>query len=135
MELLDLPLTDARVGQSFVPADRAAVTAWDSTASAMYIGIPADAELTEPVVVGLRGTGGLRGNGHTVLEAGRHSRATVVLEPHRLRASTPATSRSVVGDGAELTVVSVQEWDDDVDPPGPARRAGRPRRPPASTSP
>ncbi len=33
VELLDLPLTDERVGQSFVPADRAAVTAWNSTAS------------------------------------------------------------------------------------------------------
>jgi Fe-S cluster assembly protein SufD len=112
VELLDLPLTDARVGQSFVPADRAAVTAWDSTTSAMYVGIPQDAELTEPVVVGLRGTGGLRGNGHTVLEAGRHSRATVVLS-HTGSVQHAGNVEIRVGDGAELTVVSIQEWADD----------------------
>ena len=112
VELLDLPLTDARVGQSFVPADRAAATAWNSTASAMYIGIPKEAELTEPVVVGLRGTDGRRGNGHTVLEAGRHSRATVVLS-HTGSAQHAGNVEIRVGDGAELTVVSVQEWDDD----------------------
>jgi Fe-S cluster assembly protein SufD len=78
----------------------------------MYIGIPKDAELAEPVVVGLRGTDGLRGNGHTVLEAGRHSRATVVLS-HTGSAQHAGNVEIRVGDGAELTVVSIQEWADD----------------------
>jgi len=112
VELLDLPLSDERVGQSFVPADRAAVTACTTTASAMYIGIPKEAELAEPVVVRLRGTEGRRGSGHTVVEAGRHSRATVVLS-HTGSAQHAGNVEIRVGDGAELTVVSVQEWDDD----------------------
>ena len=110
--LLDLPLDDERVGKAFVPADRAAASGWAGTASALYVGIPKEAELTEPVVVRLTGVGGRRGNGHTVIDAGRHSRATVVLS-HTGSAHHLGNVEIRVGDGAELTFVTLQEWDDD----------------------
>jgi Fe-S cluster assembly protein SufD len=112
VEALDLPLDDPRVGSAFVPADRAAAAAWAGTASALYVGIPKEAELTEPVVVRLTGTGTGRGNGHTVIDAGRHSRATVVLS-HSGSARHLGNVEIRVGDGADLTFVTVQEWDDD----------------------
>jgi len=112
VELLDLPMDDARVGSAYRPADRAAVTAWAGTERALYVGIPAEAELEAPVFVRLTGTGAGRGNGHTVIEAGRHSRGTVVLQ-HSGSAQHTAGIEVRVGDGADLTVVSVQEWEDD----------------------
>jgi Fe-S cluster assembly protein SufD len=112
VELLDLPMDDKRVGTAFVPADRAAVAGWAGTESAMYIGIPAETELTEPVVVRLTGVQGRRGNGHTVVEAGAFSKGTVVLA-HSGSALHAGNVEIRVGDGADLTFVTVQEWDDD----------------------
>ncbi|SES39237.1 Iron-regulated ABC transporter permease protein SufD [Pedococcus cremeus] len=112
VELLSLPMDDERVGSAYRPADRAAVTAWAGTERALYVGIAKEAELDAPVLVRLTGTGAGRGNGHTVIEAGRHSRATVVLQ-HSGSAQHNAGVEVRVGDGADLTVVSVQEWDDD----------------------
>jgi len=112
VELLSLPMDDERVGTAYRPADRAAVTAWAGTERALYVGVAKEAELDAPVFVRLTGTGAGRGNGHTVIEAGRHSRATVVLQ-HFGSAQHNAGVEIRVGDGADLTVVSVQEWDDD----------------------
>ena len=109
VELLSLPMDDERVGTAYRPADRAAVTAWAGTERALYVGVAKEAELDAPVFVRLTGTGAGRGNGHTVIEAGRHSRATVVLQ-HFGSAQHNAGVEIRVGDGADLTVVSVQEW-------------------------
>ena len=105
-------MDDERVGSGYRPADRAAATAWAGTERAMFVGIPTEAELEKPVFVRLSGTGAGRGNGHTVIEAGRHSRGTVVLQ-HSGTAQHNAGVEIRVGDGADLTVVSLQEWDDD----------------------
>ena len=112
VEFLSLPMDDPRVGSAFRPADRAAVTAWAGTDRALYVGIPPEAELDSPVFVRLAGTGAGRANGHTVIEAGRHSRATVVLA-HTGSVQHSAGVEIRAGDGAELTVVSLQEWADD----------------------
>ncbi len=94
------------------PADRAAVLAFSRSGSARHIDIPVEADLAEPVRIDLRGTGGAPVFGHTVLTAGRHSRATVVVE-HAGSAVHSGLLSVVAGDGAELTIVSLQEWDDD----------------------
>jgi Fe-S cluster assembly protein SufD len=47
-----------------------------------------------------------------VIDAGRHSRATVVLD-HVGSAQHGGNVEIRVGDGADLTVVSLQRWDDD----------------------
>ncbi len=105
---------DKSVGTGFVPADRAAVLAWAGTEKALVVDIPVEAQLTEPVVVRLEGTGGAgsRSNSHTVVDAGRFSRAIVVLD-HRGSTQHGGNMEVRVGDGAELTVVTLQEWDDD----------------------
>ena len=95
-----------------VPADRAAVVAWAGEAQATRVSIPAEAELTEPVRITITATDLARLNGHLVVDAGHHSKATVVLT-HRGSAECGANVEIKVGDGADLTFVTVQEWDDD----------------------
>jgi Fe-S cluster assembly protein SufD len=106
-------MDDPAVGTAFVPGDRAAAVAWAGTERALVVEIPAEAELDAPVRVSLTGNGAhLRGNGHTVIDAGRFSRATVVLD-HTGSALHGGNVEIRVGDGADLTVVSLQQWDDD----------------------
>ena len=95
-----------------VPADRVAAAAWAGADHATQVSIPAEAELTEPVRVTVTARDLARVNGHLVIDAGRHSRATVVLT-HRGSAECGANVELKVGDGADLTFVTVQEWDDD----------------------
>ncbi|HEX8497184.1 MAG TPA: Fe-S cluster assembly protein SufD [Actinomycetales bacterium] len=99
-------------GTVLVPADRAAVVASAGTPEGLHVQIPADAELAEPVRVTLRGADGLRGNTHVVIEAGRHSRAIVVLD-HVGSGRHTGNVEIVTGDGSNLTVVSLQRWQDD----------------------
>jgi Fe-S cluster assembly protein SufD len=95
-----------------VPADRASAVAWAGEPQATQVSIPPEAELTEPVRITVSATDLARVNGHLVVDAGRHSRATVVLT-HRGSAECVANVELKVGDGADLTFVTVQEWDDD----------------------
>jgi Fe-S cluster assembly protein SufD len=95
-----------------VPADRAAAVAWAGEELATLVSIPAEAELAEPVRITVTARDLARVNGHLVIDAGRHSRATVVLT-HRGSAECGANVELKVGDGADLTFVTVQEWDDD----------------------
>ena len=100
-------------GTVLVPEDRGAAVASANTPEALYLSIPADAQYAEPVRVKVHGNGaGRRSNAHYVLEAGRHSKALVVLD-HTGSADHTGNLEVIVGDGAELTVVSLQRWDDD----------------------
>ena len=103
---------DPAVGATFVPGDRAAAVAWAGTDTALVVEIPAEADLDRPVHVTVRGSNGGRGNGHVVIDAGRFSRGTVVLD-HVGSAQHGGNVEIRVGDGADLTVVSLQQWDDD----------------------
>ena len=100
-------------GTVLVPEDRGAVVASKNTAEALHLQVAADAELSEPVRVNVHGNGqGRRSNAHYVLEVGRHSRSMVILD-HTGSADHTGNLEVLVGDGAELTVVSLQRWDDD----------------------
>ena len=91
------------------PQDRSAVVAWKHAEKALAVRIPADAELSEPVHVNVESLGG-RGFGHLVIEAGRHSRAIVILD-HTGAGELGTNVEISVGDGADLRVVSVQQGD------------------------
>ncbi len=99
-------------GSVLVPADRAAVVAHLGTRDALYVRIPADAEYAEPLREIVTGTPGRRQNAHYVIEAGAHSKAVYVLD-HRGGGVHTGNLEVIVGDGADLTVVSIQQWDDD----------------------
>src|SRR6478735_722118 len=74
-------------GTVLVPADRAAVVANANSPEATHIKVAAEAELTEPV--------------------------PVVVTDHEGSGDHTGNVEVVVGDGANLTVVSIQSWDDD----------------------
>ena len=111
VEQLRLAAGDAPRGEHFRPEDLPAALAWTHEAEAPLLRIPANVELDEPVVVRLTGTGGLA-HAHVVIEAQPNSRGTVVLR-HEGSANHAQNVEIIVRDGAELTVVSVQRWNDD----------------------
>ncbi|SDQ43944.1 Fe-S cluster assembly protein SufD [Quadrisphaera sp. DSM 44207] len=102
---------DPARGVAFVPGDRAAAVAYADAAGADVVRIAPEASLEAPVRVAVRSSGA-RGAGHLVVDAGPFSRATVVV--HHAGSGAVASGVEVrVGDGAQLTVVSVQQWDED----------------------
>jgi len=111
VEQLRLAAGDAPRGEHFRPEDLTAALAWTHETEAPLLRIPANVELDEPVVVRLTGTGGLA-HAHVVIEAQPNSRGTVVLR-HEGTANHVQNVEIIVRDGADLTVVSVQRWNDD----------------------
>jgi Fe-S cluster assembly protein SufD len=94
------------------PADRASAAAWVSSEKATLVSIPKEVELDEPVSITMTAKDSVRVNGHLIVDVGRFARAIVVLT-HKGSAQCAANVELRVGDGAELTFVTIQEWDDD----------------------
>jgi Fe-S cluster assembly protein SufD len=110
----ELAADDPRLGSSgFVPTDRIAARVWHASCRRLAVTISAEAELDRPVVVTVTGSGvGHATATHAVITAGRHSRATVVLR--FVGSATLADIVEIVAeDGAELSVVSIDDWADD----------------------
>jgi len=105
------PRTDDRVGKVFRPTERIAALAFAGAKQALVVGIPAEARLTEPVSIAIRAEGGAS-YGHLTINVGAYAEATVVVD-HIGSAVRAANVEISVGDGAKLTFVSLQNWDDD----------------------
>ena len=102
--------TDPRVGRAGKPVDRVAAQAFSSFEKAGLVSVPRDMVLTEPIRITVQGQGGTR-YGHQVIELGAFAEALVVIE-HTGDAVLAANVEYLIGDGAKLTVVSIQDWDD-----------------------
>jgi Fe-S cluster assembly protein SufD len=96
---------------TFIPADRVSAQAYASFSEAHVITVPAEADASRPTVVTVTGHGGT-GYGHLLVQAEPFSRSVVVLD-HRGSATYADNVELAVGDGATLTVVSLQDWADD----------------------
>ncbi|MEV6984858.1 Fe-S cluster assembly protein SufD [Sphaerisporangium sp. NPDC051017] len=104
---------DPRVGQAYVPADRVSVQAYTSFEKATVITVPKEAVTSEPTVVNLRGEGaGGATYGHLVVQVEPLAQAVLILD-HRGSAVYADNVEFVVGEGASLKVVSLQDWSDD----------------------
>ncbi|HET7398061.1 MAG TPA: Fe-S cluster assembly protein SufD [Intrasporangium sp.] len=106
-----IPEAAARELGILAPQDRPAALA-AGTGDATLVDVPVEAELTEPVRIRLTGQGSEAAQGHIVVRTGRHSRATVVVE-HQGSAQYSELLSVVSGEGSDLTLVTVQRWDDD----------------------
>jgi Fe-S cluster assembly protein SufD len=96
-----------------VPNTRWAARVMAEVPSSLLIDVPADTELAEPIVVDLDGTDvDVTEAGHVAMRFGAHSKAIVVLN-HTGSATIAAVVEIAVGDGADVTVVSIQDWADD----------------------
>ncbi|MEU2789132.1 Fe-S cluster assembly protein SufD [Streptomyces sp. NPDC007100] len=107
-ELVDR--ADPRVGKAGKPVDRVAAQAYSSFEKASVVSVPKDTVLTEPIRIAVHGEGGTA-FGHQVVELGAFAEAVVVID-HTGDATLAANVDYLIGDGAKLTVVSVQDWDD-----------------------
>ncbi|MFE0965611.1 Fe-S cluster assembly protein SufD [Streptomyces fungicidicus] len=101
---------DARLGRAGMPADRVAAQAYSAFERASVVTVPKETVLTEPIRIAVHGEGGTA-FGHQVIELGAFAEALVVID-HTGDAVLAANVEYVLGDGAKLTVVSVQDWDD-----------------------
>jgi Fe-S cluster assembly protein SufD len=102
--------SDRRIGAALVPADRVSAKAFASFEEATIVSVPADAEVGEPTVISVRGESAEGAAfGHTLIEVGANARAVVVLD-HAGSATYADNVEIVVGDGASLSLVSIQDW-------------------------
>jgi Fe-S cluster assembly protein SufD len=101
---------DARIGTAGLPEDRVSANAWSSVEQALLIGF-AGTEDTEATITRSALGSGPRA-AHTVVEIAPGARGTLILQ-NRGSAHLAENVEFLVGANADVTVVSVQEWDDD----------------------
>ncbi|MFM9134094.1 MAG: SufB/SufD family protein [bacterium] len=99
-------MSDARVGRTFLPSDLASARAMASSAEALIVTLPREWQGTARVSVRARGEDAA---GHLVIEPEPFSDGTVVVDFSGAGRYFGAMEIRV-GDGARLTVVSLQDW-------------------------
>jgi Fe-S cluster assembly protein SufD len=103
---------DRRIGSAGIPEDRVSANAWENFTEATVITVPAEVEADGEVSVLLTGQGTEAAAQHLVIVAEKFSKAVVVLD-HQGSAVVSENVEILVADGAQLTVISLQEWNDD----------------------
>ena len=105
--------TDPRLGRTGAPNDRVAAQAWAGLERATVLTVPAETVASRPSVVTVRGEGADGpAFGHLLVEVGANGSAVVVVD-HVGSATYADTVEVILGDGAQLTLVSLQEWAED----------------------
>jgi len=100
---------DERIGRAGTPEDKAAANAWSSFEQALRISIEGEAE---PITVTRAHLDATPRAAHVLIDAAPQSSGLVVLDS-RGGARLSENVEIIVGAGAHLTVVSLQEWDDE----------------------
>jgi Fe-S cluster assembly protein SufD len=105
---------DARLGRAGEPADRVAARAWSTFEKATVVTVPKETEASRPTTLSIRGDGDRKGAafGHVLVDVQPFAKAVVVLD-HAGDATYADNVEVLVGDGADLTLVSVNDWADD----------------------
>jgi Fe-S cluster assembly protein SufD len=97
----------------YVPADRVSARAWAAADTVFNVVIPREAVVEKPTVISFHGLDAEKaGAGHVVVTAEPFSRSTVVLD-YSGSSTWVDNVEIVLGDGAQLTFLSVQDWADD----------------------
>ncbi|HYH35863.1 MAG TPA: Fe-S cluster assembly protein SufD [Nocardioides sp.] len=108
-----IPTEEAVRSGALPPNDLPAALAVERSGGCQVIDVPADFSSDEPIIVRLHGEDAdALVWGQLLVRVGNHARATLVVE-HTGSARYSACTSVVVGDGAELTMVTIQDWDDD----------------------
>ena len=105
---------DARIGSAGIPEDRVAAGAWASFTEATVVTLPAEfaGNADNLTTLTLTGQGDAPAAAHVVVIAKKFATGVVVLD-HRGTAVLSENVEILVEDGANLTVVSIQDWNDD----------------------
>jgi len=103
----------AKGSSGYVPTDRVSARAWAEADSVFKVVIPREAVVEQPTLVSFCGLDAEKaGAGHLVVTAEPFSKATVVVD-YSGSATWVDNVEIVLGDGAQLTFLSVQDWADD----------------------
>jgi Fe-S cluster assembly protein SufD len=103
---------DKRIGSAGIPEDRVSANAWENFNEATVLTIPAEFEADAEITVLIEGSSTDAAAQHLVIVAEKFSKAVVVLD-HQGSAVVSENIEIVVEDSADLTVVSLQEWNGD----------------------
>ena len=97
----------------YVPDTRYAARVMAEVPATILVDVPANLIAASPIFLDVDGTSAEEtSGGHLVFRFGAHSKAVVVVN-HTGSVATAAVLEVVVGDGAQATVVSIQDWNDD----------------------
>jgi Fe-S cluster assembly protein SufD len=103
---------DVRLGTAGTPDDRIAAQAWSSFVDATVVTVPQEAKASATTYITVTGPGeGKVAYGHLQVRAERFAEAVVVVD-HRGSGTYADNAEFIVGDGARLNVVSIQDWSD-----------------------
>jgi Fe-S cluster assembly protein SufD len=102
--------SDPRIGSTGTPEEKASANAWTWFEKALLVSVGGEEHVDVTLTRSALGT--MARGAHTIIEAKPNSVSTVVLQ-NAGPALLSENVEIVVGDGARLTLVSVQEWDDD----------------------
>ena len=110
-------LTEISAGEArdleLAPNERPAALAAELAGGAMLLDVPAEAEIAEPVVIRLTGVSvDDLVWGRLLYRIGAHAKVTIVLV-HEGSARYSAIQSFLVGDGAQVNVLTMQDWADD----------------------
>ena len=112
-EISTLAPGEAPRGTVLVPEDLAAAIASARCEQALHLVAAKNVAYDEPFRVDMTGRGAeRRANAHIVLEAKESSSATFVLN-HAGSAQYAQNVEMIVGDNAQMTVITLHDWDDD----------------------
>lgn len=103
--------TDARLGKAGVPGDRTAVSAWNAFAKATVLTVPRNTVASKETSVLFTGASDAPTAAHLLIQAEESSQALFILD-HTGNARLNQTVEVIAGDNANITVVSVQDWDE-----------------------
>jgi Fe-S cluster assembly protein SufD len=113
VQLFDVGAADPIRTSVPAPVDRVAALAHAYAAGATVLRVPAGVELARPVLIERNGAGTAEPTwAHLVVDIGANAAATVVID-HTGSATFGGVLSVLVGDGARLTLVSLQDWDGD----------------------
>jgi Fe-S cluster assembly protein SufD len=102
--------SDARIGTAGAPEERAAANAWSAFGQALAITV--SGEEAKEITLTRSALGSAPRAAHTIIEAKPFSQAVVILQ-NTGGARISENIEIIVGESANLTVVTVQEWNDD----------------------
>ena len=101
---------DARIGTAGTPEDKAAANAFASFGEALVIEVSGEDD--KVAVIGRSGFGAAPAAAHVIVDVKANARGLIVLR-HTGAANLTENVEFLVAEGANVTVVSLQEWDDD----------------------
>ncbi|MFN3006408.1 Fe-S cluster assembly protein SufD [Mycolicibacterium wolinskyi] len=104
---------DERLGQGGVPADRVVAQAYSSFGHATIVTVGRNTQVEEPIEITVSGPGaGSTAYGHLQIRVDELAEAVVVID-QRGSGTYADNVEFVIGDAAQLKVVSIADWADD----------------------